>query len=79
MAMKLVLCLTDNKEWDAEEFSSLERQSFDLRRRHLICLACGGRAFLRKSAHNGRPTFGARHAEGCKVHSPGWTAFRYLQ
>lgn len=77
--MKLVLCVTDNKEWDAEAFNALERPGINMRRRHLICMACGGKAFFRKSGRSARPTFGARHAEGCKVHSPGWTAFRYLQ
>lgn len=77
--MKLVLCLADNKEWDADEFKSLGRPGINIRRRHLVCMACGGKAFFRISGRNARPTFGARHVKGCKVPNPGWTAFRYLQ
>jgi hypothetical protein len=79
VVVKLVLCVADHKEWDVEEFNSLGWPGINLRRHHLVCLACGGKAFFRRSGRTALPTFGARHLEGCKLLRPGWTAFRYLQ
>lgn len=62
---KRVLCLSDNKEETLRK-STLGRQRIDGRRPHLICMACGGKASLRR-CHGARPTFGARQAEGRKV------------
>lgn len=77
--MRLVLCLTDKREWKIEEFSALGKSEIRGRRPHLICIACGGKAFFRKSGRNALPSFGARHVAGCKVITPKWSAFRYVQ
>lgn len=77
--MKHVLCLTDNKEWSLNEFTLLESEEVETRRHDLVCVACGGKAFLRRSVRTAGVTFGARHAQGCKLLVPSWSAFRYLQ
>lgn len=77
--MRLVLCLTDKREWEVEEFSALKQFEIHRRRSRLVCIACGGKAFFRKSGRNALPSFGARHVAGCKVITPAWSAFRYLQ
>ncbi|WP_221387264.1 hypothetical protein [Arthrobacter sp. MAHUQ-56] len=77
--MRLVLCLADKKEWKVDDFNSLARQEINLRRSRLVCIACGGKAYFRRSGRNTRPSFWARHIAGCKVVTPTWSAFRYLQ
>jgi len=77
--VKLVHCVADDKEWEAEEFNSLGWVGINVRRCHLVCIACGGKAFFRRTGPKARPAFGARHIKGCKVLTPGWTVFRYLQ
>ena len=77
--VSLVLCLADKSEWEVEDFNALGQFEINLRRSHLVCIACGGKAFFRKSGRNARPRFGARHVAGCKVVTPKWSAFRYLQ
>lgn len=76
--MKLVLCQADNKEWEVNEFNSLGRSDINFRRRHLVCMACGGKAFFRRSGRSA-PAFGARHVQGCKLLCARWSVFRYLQ
>lgn len=62
-------CTLDGRDYDAFVFSRLPRAELEERRRALICLGtgCGGRAFYRRKAVDGRaPCFGSNeHIPGC--------------
>ena len=66
--MDIAICTEDSLTYNAFNFSLLDSDSLELKRRFLQCPACGGPAFFRKASFNGSRTFcfGARpHAAGC--------------
>ena len=64
--MDYALCRVDQKEWHAADFLELDPASFESMKRHLVCTACEGDAWFRKSSFGKQtPHFCAHHAEGC--------------
>ncbi|AXJ10109.1 hypothetical protein [Arthrobacter sp. PM3] len=77
--MNRALCLPNNREWTAEEFSSLAPPRRDSLKRRLVCLDCGARAIFQSAGRRRRPVFRASHRKDCAVVAPAWGVFRFLQ
>lgn len=68
--MRFVLCLADKREWDVDEFKSLGRSGINIRRRDLVCIACGGKAFFRKLARTVAQRLGPGTSKDVKSSAP---------
>jgi hypothetical protein len=62
-------CTVDSLIYSAHQFSHLPPSELEIKRRFLVCPACGGPAFFRHASQIGRAAcFGARpHAQSCEL------------
>lgn len=67
----------DGTEWTVTEFAGLLPEKRKVARQELACLSCDGPAVFR-AGQKRRPSFAARHRDGCQLVSPTWSAFEYL-
>lgn len=65
-------CTEDGVNYAAVDFASLPKEELARKRRHLVCLGCGGPAYFMKASISGRAVcFGARpHADWCSEAAP---------
>lgn len=64
--MQHALCITDDRVWEAEEFSKLKKYELDIKRNTLLCVECHEFAWFRKESKHGHPAhFCARHNPEC--------------
>lgn len=64
--MDYARCTLNGSQWLAQDFFELPQPSFESMKRHLVCIACNGDAWFRKSSFGNKiPHFCAHHVEGC--------------
>ena len=76
--MNRVLCLKNNRDVTIQQYAIMDDKARAQHRGHLVCIACGARARFRIVSAKRKPTFSARHYDGCVLTVKRWTAFRYL-
>jgi hypothetical protein len=66
--MQYAQCTSDNRTWEAMDFSRLPIFELEDKRKNLICKECGEFAWFRKESRHGHPAhFCAHHNESCSL------------
>lgn len=66
--MQYAKCTLDDKVWEADQFSKLESNQLEQKRKNLVCSQCGEFAWFRKESRHGHPAhFCAHHDDNCDL------------